>query len=179
MIKLINKFLTFSEIKRFLISYLLFGIPVGIIITESINIIKFGWKKYTFNIEHIIIMIIIDLIIVIPFIIIYFRCKKKLNKLIKKIFNNSLKEKTVKFIFNYKTFNKGEIYKYDYLGSYNLYVSYSFYNNFTNAAEHINYLFIFDKNDKTYNLVNIINKIELDNLKESRLKKLKKLKKMV
>lgn len=170
MLKLLNKFMIFGTQKRYLISFLFFGVPIGYLVGEGIKIWMYSWIKYHFSIESLLFTLFFDLILISPLIINYFIQMKKQKLLIKRYYNKTLIYK-VKAKFDYKEFKKSELYEIhaeDFI---------------VNNDKKI-YFFVIPTNNFPHPanmeaLEDIINKFELvDNLKEQRRKKLKKLTKI-
>jgi len=65
----IDKKFTYREQKRYLISFLCFGVPFGYIFAQTIGIFVKGWSEYHFSIWNLFFTIIFDLLLVSPLII--------------------------------------------------------------------------------------------------------------
>lgn len=160
LLRFIDKNKTLEEQIIYLKSYLLFGFPLGYFFTEIIKyfILK---SEYHFRFGSLLVTIIIDLLIVSPFIINYFKYKRAY-KIFTNKFNSTDTTKKIIAKFNYKEFTKGETYEVKY------YVS---------PIKGKDIFIISNINERIdIELKSVINKFDLDNLKEKRLKKLKKLK---
>lgn len=162
LLKFIDSKLTASEQSWHLKTYMFIGAPLGCITVEVSK--YFFISTYKFNILTLILTFIIDLLIATPFIINYFKHKKKYDRIVKKIQDNP-KLNRVKALFNYRNFIKNESYE---LKSF-------LFDNKKNKTIYIdsgNNLYSY------YTLKDNINKFDLDDIKEERLQKLKKINKL-
>lgn len=163
--RFLDRKLTARRQKAIITSYLFFGVPVGYIGSQIAKIISLGWDKYQFSLLSMIFLFSFDILIMLPFIINYFRHRKKFNNIIKKIEPD--KELKVKALFDFDDFIKNHVYKIEnisFLTNYGLYKNNSY--------------LVVDSKGFHNRLKDIINKFELDDIKEERLKKLRKLKRL-
>lgn len=192
LLKIIDKKFDFSTQRRYLISFLFFGVPVGYLMGQGISIWTKGWDKYNFSIGSLLFSLSIDLLIMSPLIVNYFIQRKKFNLIIKK-FHKTICEQSqstrpiglqtstlkVKASLPSKEFKEGEVYDIQIL-SHTYAVSKWYRPNtlFLNSCD----ILIINKNKwrSTNNFYDIINKFELvDSLKEERKKKLERLQKAI
>lgn len=164
LLKYIDRKFTLYDQKTYMVSFVVFGMPLGYLFSQGVNVYMKGWSEYHFSIYNLIGNLITNLVILTPIIYNYIRHTKKYNKIFIKMRDNTNTKYKVKALYNYDVFTEGISYEI------------STESVFMNFDKH-EFLYVLD-NHMTYPLKNIINKFELDDIKEDRMRKLKKLKRI-
>lgn len=178
LLKYINKKMTFGSQCSYLSSYFFFGMPIGYGIGEGIRVLIDG-QKYHFNFSNFIFGIIINLLIITPFLVNYFIQMKKFKFIINKHLADKNKKLKVKAIMDYSTiYEKGKSYEIEIVqkrSKQSLFQRILRNPNYTITVFYEDTSFIWQSRST---LLGIINKFELDDIKEERRKKLARLKKL-
>ena len=176
-----DKRYTLTEQKRFISSFLLFGMPIGYTFSQLIGILLISWDKYHFSYFNLFFTFIFDLLFCSPLIINYIRHIRRYNKIIKRlnylkpIESESKNKFSVKALYDYRKFKKGESYFINIFDLYKTKLIAPKWKQLRFAKMSDNFIYIENEYDIHF-LGEVINKFELNDIKEERRKKLEKLK---